>query len=461
MRESNYSETNSIQFSDHSSNRNDFEDSVVFQKQKQIVPKKEDEEINLSTINYSSISVDQSKNNSKIINKENKSQIKESNLDLTKQKSLGNKLNFEIMKEAKDNKLYLKVNKEQSEKNGYTVYEIKHKTKILCYRRYDNFRKFYEVLKIRYPHYIIPKLSPKAIMAKVYDDQIFIEQRRKELEFFINEIAKNKDIGKGEEIKIFLRSDKFDKDYFNSLLKFFDYPETLKKIDESKGIITKGVKSVSNLYNYLIGNQNQIENEREESKKIFEKVKNLDQKLEKYQSIYNEVKNIYNIMKDENTEKKHLVNNFLFLKNEGDVENNKDKKKFNELVDLHQNYDFKKEDSFIVDFEERIIYPLNFSIFYLIGEKKAINRYQLFLEQYNEIINFKNIDNENKRIALEQQKIKTDINKYEEILLKEIDKIEERTKKDYENIMNILLIRLKDSTQEFVDLYKNSNFLKD
>ena len=476
MRESNFSDVSSIQNSNYSSNRKDYEDSIVIQKQVQTIKGKDDEDISFSSFNNSMISVNKSinnqedSNNSKVIDKQNsiasdddnKIKLNNKNKKTTK---LGNKINYMMLETDTNNNLHLRQDKERSEHKGYTVYEIskiiEDKKHILCYRRYDNFSKFYEALKIRYPHYIIPKLSPKKIMAKVYDDQVFIEQRRKELEFFINEIYSHDIMGKSEELQKFLNGANFDKQYFNSLLKCFDYPETLKKINENKGIITKGMKGVSNIYNYFVGNKTEKDNQRENSKKIFEKTENLDKKIEKYNSIYEEIKIIYKSFIDEREEKKFMINNLLFMKNEGNYENNSVKNKFNELVELNQNYNFKKSDKFLQTFEAKIVDSLNFCILYLNGEQKAIKRYKNFLENYNEIINYQKQEKDSNKIDIEQNNIKTDIETYENNLLKEIEKIEDKTNKEYENIIHTLIMSLKDSTGEFVELYENSNFVKE
>ena len=476
MRESNISDVSSIQNSNYSSNRKDYEDSIVIQKQVQTIKGKDDEDISFSSFNNSMISVNKSinnqedSNNSKVIDKQNsiasdddnKIKLNNKNKKTTK---LGNKINYMMLETDTNNNLHLRQDKERSEHKGYTVYEIskiiEDKKHILCYRRYDNFSKFYEALKIRYPHYIIPKLSPKKIMAKVYDDQVFIEQRRKELEFFINEIYSHDIMGKSEELQKFLNGANFDKQYFNSLLKCFDYPETLKKINENKGIITKGMKGVSDIYNYFVGNKTQKDNQRENAKKIFEKTENLDKKLEKYNSIYEEIKIIYKSFIDEREEKKFMINNLLFMKNEGIYENNSVKNKFNELVELNQNYNFKKSDKFLQTFEAKIVDALNFCILYLNGEQKAIKRYKNFLENYNEIINYQKQEKDSNKIDIEQNNIKTDIETYENNLLKEIEKIEDKTNKEYENIIHTLIMSLKDSTGEFVELYENSNFVKE
>ena len=476
MRESNFSDVSSIQNSNYSSNRKDYEDSIVIQKQVQTIKGKDDEDISFSSFNNSMISVNKNinnqedSNNSKVIDKQNsiasdddnKIKLNNKNKKTTK---LGNKINYMMLETDTNNNLHLRQDKERSEQKGYTVYEIskiiEDKKHILCYRRYDNFSKFYEALKIRYPHYIIPKLSPKKIMAKVYDDQVFIEQRRKELEFFINEIYSHDVMGKSEELQKFLNGANFDKQYFNSLLKSFDYPETLKKINENKGIITKGMKGVSDIYNYFVGNKTQKDNQRENAKKIFEKTENLDKKLEKYNSIYEEIKIIYKSFIDEREEKKFMINNLLFMKNEGIYENNSVKNKFNELVELNQNYNFQKSGKFLQTFEAKIVDALNFCILYLNGEQKAIKRYKNFLENYNEIINYQKQEKDSNKIDIEQNNIKTDIETYENNLLKEIEKIEDKTNKEYENIIHTLIMSLKDSTGEFVELYENSNFVKE
>ena len=476
MRESNYSDSNSVQYSDDSSNKNEIEESTIIQKQVQSVRKKDDEEINMSTFSNSTISLNQSinipekANNNKEVNKENQKEedkiIKNTNNNLKKKKTnLGNKINHMILDPDKSSHLYLKKDEQKSKQKNHTIYTIykigeNKEEQILCSRRYKYFNQFYEVLKMRYPHYIYPKLNPKSIMAKVKDDPIFIEQRRKELEFFINEINTHEIIGKGEELKKFLYVTKFDKQYFYYPENVFDYPETLKKIEENKGIISKGMKSAKNLYNYFVGNKNQISSEREKAKIIFEKMKKLQKKIEKFNTTFEEIKNIYKSFKDEYKEKEYIANNFLYMKIEGNFENNFDKKKFNELVELNQNYSYEKSKLFLENLENKIVDPLNFCILYLYGEQKAINRYHNFLEKYEEIINYKKLEKDSKRIDIEQENIKKDIEIYENILLNEIEKIEDKTNKEFENIIHILIISLKDSTEEFVELYKNSNFIK-
>ena len=128
MRESNISDTNTIQFSQYSSSRKDSsDDSLILEKQVQVVKKNEDVEVNLSSFNNSMLSVNKSINsdnegNSKIINDKDQ---RNKNKDLSHKKSqIGNKANDIIIEIDKMNQLYLRRDKEKSEQKGYTVYEI-------------------------------------------------------------------------------------------------------------------------------------------------------------------------------------------------------------------------------------------------------------------------------------------------------------------------------------------------
>ena len=53
MRDSDNSETNSIQFSEYSSVKNDMEESVVMERQTQTIKKNDNEEVILNDINSS------------------------------------------------------------------------------------------------------------------------------------------------------------------------------------------------------------------------------------------------------------------------------------------------------------------------------------------------------------------------------------------------------------------------
>ena len=368
------------------------------------------------------------------------------------------------MERKKNVSIYLKIDKEKSAKEGYTIYEISIENKksnevekkILCYRRYDNFNYFYAVLKIRYPHYIFPKLSPKKILAKVYDDKIFLEQRKNELQYFLNEIYIHKIIGKSEEMKHFLNG-KFDKQYFKSIGGYFDYSGCINKIN-NVGLINQGVNGVTSLFNYFTGKKTQENSERENTKKIISKSETTNKKIEKYSLTMNELKTFHEALKEEFKESKFICNNLLFLKRENNIENDLEKKNFNNIIEINQSFDSEIYDEFLTFFENEIIYPLCCCILDLEGEKRAIDRYNKFLADYNNIINYKT--KEDNEILEEQIKIKKDIELYEETLLQEIDRVEEKNNKIYDDIIHRLSIFLNNHTEVTINKYKNSYFEK-
>ena len=447
MRDSDNSETNSIQFSEYSSVKNDMEESVVMERQTQTIKKNDNEEVILNDINSSIFSVEQNMEYDKENDNKKQKTIINGNSKIisndSKNLNKGNIITYINSEPNKINKICVLEDKEKYEYKGYVIYEISKniddKKQILCYRRYDNFALFYDSLKKRYPQYIYPKLPEKNLKTKIIYDKAFLEQRRKQLEFFINEISSHDILGKSEEFNKFLNGN-FDDKYFKSLLKLFDYPETMKKVKENKG------------------NNN---NERENEKIIIGKIENLDKKIAKYNSILEEAKNIYNSIIKENEEKRFLINNLLFLKNEeNNNENNIDKKKFNELIEISQKYDFEKSEIIIKYFEENIIDKLDLCLLYLYGEQKAINRYQSYLQKYKDVIKYEKQDNDDKRIDIEQDNAKKDIDIYESKLLEEINKIEYKTNREFEMAIHALIINMKNTSEQFIELFQNSNFIK-
>ena len=86
--------------------------------------------------------------------------------------------------------ILIEIDEEKTNRNKYTVYQLielknnsnfnmndidsknqNNEKSILCYRRYSDFDKFYNVLKLRYPHCIFPRLSLKGF--KFNEDKIF------------------------------------------------------------------------------------------------------------------------------------------------------------------------------------------------------------------------------------------------------------------------------------------------
>ena len=287
-----------------------------------------------------------------------------------------------------------------------------------------------------------------------------MEQRRNELQYFINEVRNHPYIGKGDEIKKFLYDSTFDEQYFNSLGNYFDYPECMKKINNA-GIINQGMKCVTNIFNYYTGRKSTDKNERKIEKKISEIEQKVTNNIEKYKSTFNEIKTIYECLKEEKKEKEFLCNNLLYLKSENiHKENNLDKKKFNELIEINQEFknDYYKE--YLNFFENEILYCLDFCILDIKGEIKAIQRYKTFMQNYNKIISYKKQNKDCNEILEEQTKIKKDIDIYEETLVREIENIEEKYTKIFKDIIHKLSIYLKNSVEIIVRKYENSQVVK-
>ena len=464
-----------------------FKNSMYIPKRTQRVEEdtdnSEEKEINLETSNIeNSINLNEKKqdvNFSSITNHEKEKDEQ----NIKKKKQQGNILiNSSFLEKKKNKVFYVKIDKEKSDKEGHIVYEIsliiynqkkEIDKNILCYRRYNNFNTFYNILKIRYPHFIFPKLSPKnsaktlgtnitskVLTTKIYNNEAFLEQRRNELQYFINEVRNHPYIGKGDEIKKFLYDATFDEQYFNSLGNYFDYPECMKKINNA-GIINQGMKCVTNIFNYYTGRKSTDKNERKIEKKISEIEQKVTNNIEKYKSTFNEIKTIYECLKEEKKEKEFLCNNLLYLKSENiHKENNLDKKKFNELIEINQEFknDYYKE--YLNFFENEILYCLDFCILDIKGEIKAIQRYKTFMENYNKIISYKKQNKECNEILEEQTKIKKDIDIYEETLVREIENIEEKYTKIFKDIIHKLSIYLKNSVEIIVRKYENSQVVK-
>ena len=470
IRQSNMSDNKSVRIDDDTPSLSGIEESKVMLKQT-IKPKNNDDsessfeekEINLS------INLD---NNNEICDQEKQNNIiKSKELEKENKKiSHGNKISSLILERKKNIKLHLKIDKEKSTINKHTIYEISTivenkklnalEKNILCTRRYDNFNSFYELLKKRYPHFVFPRLSPK--YNNLLEDENILEKRRKELEYFINEIYSHNIIGKGEEIKKFLNDSKFDKEYFDNFGNFFDYTETIKKInDNGNGLISMGVNSITNMIYYFGGKNNIDKNERENSKKILGQKEKVLKKIEIYNLTFAEIKNIYECIKSENKEIKCLCNNLSYLDNEiNSNDNNINKKNFNEIIIINQEFNNDKYEHISKVFEEEIVNPLDFCILDLEGQKRAIERYDSFLQNYKNIINYKTKPEDNKKILEEKTKIKDDINIFEETLIKELERVEENITKIFNDIIHRLSIILKDSTEIIKDKYKNSYMAK-
>ena len=225
-------------------------------------PKEKEQEKNEDNIKDDDFKIESNEpesNNSNNITEKTEDIKEESNVINNKKPSTNfNKGNQIIFNKRKD-LIIIEIDKEKSSQKGYTVYQLnlingnsnpfnsninskKDEKKILCFRRYKDFEKFYNTLKFRFPHYVFPRLSEKNfVLAKVKDDPSFIENRRKELQFFINKLYLHEIIGKSEEFKHFINYSTFDDQYYDNLPKKFSYPEC-QKVENDKGYWSKGVR---------------------------------------------------------------------------------------------------------------------------------------------------------------------------------------------------------------------------
>lgn len=93
----------------------------------------------------------------------------------------------------------------QPEKKGlllkhweYTVTSKSHRVSVQ--RRYNDFVSFHEILLMRYPYRIVPKLPPKKVVASTE----FIQNRRRALKRFLNLIARHPVISQDQIVTYFL-----------------------------------------------------------------------------------------------------------------------------------------------------------------------------------------------------------------------------------------------------------------
>ncbi|XP_074647619.1 sorting nexin-8-like [Tubulanus polymorphus] len=84
----------------------------------------------------------------------------------------------------------------------HVEYEItSQKCRATVLRRYNDFVSLHEMLLLRYPYRMIPRLPPKKMMGA---DRYFIEDRRKSLRRFLNAVVRHPVIGQDKVIKYFL-----------------------------------------------------------------------------------------------------------------------------------------------------------------------------------------------------------------------------------------------------------------
>lgn len=112
-------------------------------------------------------------------------------------------------------------------------YELDEK-QIKCYRRYKNFAAFDKCLRDKYPYYIIPKLTEKSALSKLFSNEDFFRKRKTQLNFYLNYLMNHTYISQTEEYQKFISDSDFDETYFNNYESFYKMPETEKLKDSLK-----------------------------------------------------------------------------------------------------------------------------------------------------------------------------------------------------------------------------------
>ena len=393
-------------------------------------------------------------------NSNNKNEIKEiperQLLNLNKDNSSFSSFNSEKKKDA----IILEVDEEKTKRNNLTVYQLieikqdsnsynKKTKKILCYRRYSEFDKFYNKLKSRYPHCIFPRLSQKLYIKK--EDPINVENRRKELQYFLNRLYYHEEISKSEEFKRFINST-FDAQYFDNLPNKYSYPESLKA-NNDQSYWNFGIKKIKGLFS-----NTKEHTQSEKEKQILSREEEFKNKSTKYSDLLKDIKNLYENVEATKNEYKLISNNMLFLKDDKNKRDDNDdedyKNNFNELIDLNKNlseiYDNNTKND-LVD----IIDQLNYCILDVEGINRAIERFRNFIKDYETVKNAKAV---NKYVSEEKSKVEHDKEDFEDNILKDLKKYDRENDFIYEQIIEKLINYIKKINEDGLKAFNETNF---
>ena len=393
-------------------------------------------------------------------NSNNKNEIKEiperQLLNLNKDNSSFSSFNSEKKKDA----IILEVDEEKTKRNNFTVYQLieikqdsnsynKKTKKILCYRRYSEFDKFYNKLKSRYPHCIFPRLSQKLYIKK--EDPINVENRRKELQYFLNRLYYHEEISKSEEFKRFINST-FDAQYFDNLPNKYSYPESFKA-NNDQSYWNFGIKKIKGLFS-----NTKEHTQSEKEKQILSREEEFKNKSTKYSDLLKDIKNLYENVEATKNEYKLISNNMLFLKDDKNKKDDNDdedyKNNFNELIDLNKNlseiYDNNTK-NYLVD----IIDQLNYCILDVEGINRAIERFRNFIKDYETVKNAKAV---NKYVSEEKSKVEHDKEDFEDNILQDLKKYDRENDFIYEQIIEKLINYIKKINEDGLKAFNETNF---
>ncbi len=79
----------------------------------------------------------------------------------------------------------------------------------ICYRRYKHFTRLYLKIKSNYSSYILPAIPKRNIFKKYQNDPVFYEERRRQLEIYLNYLHEHNILSKKEEFKKFMVNEEF------------------------------------------------------------------------------------------------------------------------------------------------------------------------------------------------------------------------------------------------------------
>lgn len=359
--------------------------------------------------------------------------------------------------------ILVEIDEEKTKNNGYTVYqlvEIKNNSnniyldstnqkndngrKILCYRRYSEFDKFYNTLKFRYPFCIFPRLSEKKYYKN--DDKTVLQNRKKELQYFINKLYFHEEISKCEEFKRFISS-VFDKDYYDNLPKKYVYPEC-EKANKEKGYWSMGVNK---LYSYFSNTKETVKSEKE--KEILKREEEFKNKSKKYLELLKDIKSLYENIEKTSKEYITLSNTLSYLNEDKKQEEQDEDLNFNELISLNGNlskvyYDNIKNLLDIID-------QLNYCYLDVEGINRAIERFNEFIKEYHKVKNTKDV---NKYVSVEKSKVEQDKSEFENYLSKDMEKYDKENSQIYEQIIERLIFFIKKINEDGYEIFNKTNF---
>ena len=337
---------------------------------------------------------------------------------------------FFIIKEKENIKDYI---------GSHKLYEIIFINKLgdkefKCLRRYDNFDKFNKKLKIKYPYVVIPKLTPKNPYIKImtYDEQ-FYNDRRLQLEFYLNFIYNQEIIKDTKEFFKFINDANFDENFFQKIE---------KNIPNFSSSTSEKIKNkFFTVFNYLGNNPKgrKLNDSEILIKKMSIHYKNI---IKKYEEIKIAICDYINSIKNEEDNHKNLSDLLFYLKDSFEnVENSKEnltkKSKYAKKISIANKKNYK--------LSLKLKNKLEALISLIIGICSSLDNYIKFIEKYNEVTETLNAAKNGKWDNLNAIIQEYDIceimkNNYESVLLSETNNYVEM----FDNTTNVCLKEFND-----------------